>query len=145
MKRTILLVEDTPMFQYVIAYQLRGAGFHVICAEHGKAALEALDAIKPLLVLLDLSMPVMDGITFLRHFRQIDDHHETPVILLSASSETKLLDEARELGVKMSLVKSRFSLKELLAAVNKAIGPDHALLQVDSGPSDILVATKDHP
>jgi CheY-like chemotaxis protein len=145
MNRTILLVEDTPMFQYVVAYQLRGAGFHVICAENGEAALKLLNSTKPLLVLLDLSMPVMDGLTFLKHFRLLEGHHSTPVILLSASSESKLLEEARQLGVGVSLVKSRFSMKELLAAVNAAIGPENTAAKEDSHPPDVLVAAKDHP
>jgi two-component system chemotaxis response regulator CheY len=137
MSRTILLVEDTPMFQYVIGYQLRGAGFRAICAEHGEAALKMLETENPSLILLDMSMPVMDGLTFLKHLRQLDTHRATPVIMLSASSDVNLLEQARQLGVETFLVKSRFSLKELLAAIESTIGPNES--SADE-PAQVLAA-----
>jgi HD-like signal output (HDOD) protein/ActR/RegA family two-component response regulator len=118
----ILVVDDMPIFRDPIAASLRLAGFETVCASNGQEALVAVKAHRPAVVLLDVSMPVMDGLTCLRAMRADPDVAKTPVILFTALSDKKYVLEAGKLGVHDYLLKSSFSLKELLARVIKYTG-----------------------
>ena len=119
---TILVVDDMPIFRDPIAASLRLAGFETVCASNGQEALAAVKAHRPAVVLLDVSMPVMDGLTCLRALRADAEIAKTPVILFTALSDKKFVLEAGKLGVQDYLLKSSFSLKELLARVLKYTG-----------------------
>ena len=118
----ILVVDDMPIFRDPIAASLRLAGFETLCASNGQEALAAVRAHRPAVVLLDVSMPVMDGISCLRVMRGEPEIARTPVILFTALSDKKYVLEAGKLGVQDYLLKSSFSLKELLARVVKYTG-----------------------
>ena len=118
----ILVVDDMPIFRDPIAASLRLAGFQTLCASNGQEALAAVRAHRPAVVLLDVSMPVMDGITCLRAIRGEPEIARTPVILFTALSDKKCVLEAGKLGVQDYLLKSSFSLKELLSRVIKYTG-----------------------
>lgn len=118
----ILVVDDTPEFRDPIAISLRRAGFETLCASNGQEALAAIEAHRPSVVLLDLSMPVMDGLTCLRILRADPVVGKTPVILFTAASNKRHVIEAGALGVHDYLLKSSFSLKELLARVVRYAG-----------------------
>lgn len=118
----ILVVDDMPIFRDPIAASLRLAGFETICASNGQEALAAIKTHRPAVVLLDVSMPVMDGLTCLRTMRADADMAKTPVILFTALSDKKYVIEAGKLGVTDYLLKSSFSLKDLLARVIKYTG-----------------------
>ena len=119
----ILVVDDMPIFRDPIAASLRLAGFESVCASNGQEALAAVRAHRPAVVLLDVSMPVMDGITCLRLLRADPEVAKTPVILFTALSDKKYVLEAGKLGVQDYMLKSSFSLKDLLARVVKYTGP----------------------
>lgn len=118
----ILIVEDNVLLRDPIAASLRRAGFETLCASDGQEALAVIHAHRPSVVLLDVSMPVMDGITCLRILRADPGVGKTPVILLTASSDKRYVMEAAKLGIHDYLLKSTFSLKELLARVIKCTG-----------------------
>jgi CheY-like chemotaxis protein len=118
----ILVVDDMPIFRDPIAASLRLAGFETVCASNGQEALAAVRAHRPELVLLDVSMPVMDGMTCLRALRADPEIARTPVILFTALSDKKYVLDAGKLGVQDYLLKSSFSLKDLLARVVKYTG-----------------------
>ena len=118
----ILVVDDKPIFRDPIAASLRLAGFETVCASNGHEALAAVRAHRPAVVLLDVSMPVMDGVSCLRAIRAEPDIARTPVILFTALSDKKVVIEAGKLGVQDYLLKSSFSLKDLLARVLKYTG-----------------------
>ena len=65
----VLVVDDMAIFREPIAASLRLAGFETVCAANGQEALSAMDMRRPDVILLDLAMPVMDGISFLQSLR----------------------------------------------------------------------------
>ncbi len=128
----ILVVDDMAVFREPIAAALRADGFEVICASNGREALEALDAHRPALMLLDVSMPGMNGIDVLRTVRRRGIDSE--VILLTSVAERGCVLDARRLGVRHYLLKSQFSMSELVRRVNDCLadqGPVAAEQEVD--------------
>jgi CheY-like chemotaxis protein/HD-like signal output (HDOD) protein len=118
---TILVVDDMAIFRDPIAASLRLAGYLTLVAADGEEALEVARAKRPDLVLLDIAMPRMDGLTFLRHLRADPNLKATRVILLTAISEKQYVLKAAALGVGEYLLKSRFRLKDLLDRIAKQL------------------------
>ncbi len=84
-RKTILLVEDNVEFRHFVASQLQG-DYHVILADHGQEAMERLAAAHVDIIICDIMMPVMDGITFCRHVKENLKFSHIPVILLTAKT-----------------------------------------------------------
>ncbi len=118
----VLIVEDMVALREPLGFALRHAGFRVVEAGDGLEALEAIDREKPDIVLLDLAMPRMDGLACLRNIRQVFSRARLPVVILSAHSEQDLVLEAVRLGVDGYLLKSTFSLQELINVVTRITG-----------------------
>jgi two-component system response regulator len=91
---TVLMIDDVPLFRDVVLHALQRAGHQVACAANGAAAVEALKTIKPDLILLDLAMPEMNGLAFLKQLRADKALARTPVIVVSALSEAVEVKEA---------------------------------------------------
>lgn len=117
----VLVVDDMAILRDPIAICLRQAGFDAACAADGAAALEAMRKSPPDLLLLDLAMPNVDGLRVLRAMRQEPRLAGLPVILLTAVSDSRVIVEARKLGVREYMLKSRFSLSELVARVRRCL------------------------
>src|SRR5919201_2590554 len=81
----VLLVDDHAAIRRTVAAGLELEGFSVVAASGGRAALEAAERVQPAVVLLDLSMPDLDGLEVLRRLRASGD--EVPVCVLSARDE----------------------------------------------------------
>jgi HD-like signal output (HDOD) protein/DNA-binding NarL/FixJ family response regulator len=138
----ILIVEDHAIIREPIEVALDNAGFEVIVATNGVAGLLAFNEHKPDLVLLDIAMPEMDGLAMLRKLRTFPGGADVPVIMLTALADKNKVVEAAALGIKGYVLKSRFSLHELLTLVRNQL-PDPALLakvvakpQAPAGASD---------
>ncbi|MEW5850074.1 MAG: response regulator [Myxococcota bacterium] len=84
--KTILVVEDEYAIMDALAALLQDEGYRVLTAAHGKEALEVMSRDKPDVVLLDLMMPVMDGMTALQAIRADPQLRDVPVIVMSAAS-----------------------------------------------------------
>lgn len=119
--KTILVVDDLAIFRDPIAASLRLAGYETLAAADGEAALSVALARQPDLVLLDIAMPKMDGLTFLRHLRSDEQMKDTPVILLTAMSDKAQVLAAKGLGITDYLLKSRFRLKDLLERIKRQL------------------------
>jgi len=119
--KTILVVDDMAIFRDPIAISLRAAGFGAVCATNGKEALEILKSQRPDLVLLDLGMPVMDGFGFLKAMRAEPESLHVPVICLTAQADRQRVVDAVALGAKDYILKSRFSMTEMLARIRKRL------------------------
>lgn len=132
-KHQILVVDDTPIFRDPLASSLRLAGYETTCAANGEEALAAVRDSRPDLILLDLAMPVMDGVTFLRALKERGDREPIPVVVLSAASDQRLAFEAGTLGAGSFLLKSRVSLDEVLARVRQEFG--EPTTAVPAGPA----------
>ncbi|MDB5330327.1 MAG: response regulator receiver sensor signal transduction histidine kinase [Phycisphaerales bacterium] len=117
----ILVIDDMAIFRDPIAASLRMAGYETCCAANGKEGIALLQSHQPDLILLDVSMPVMDGLTFLKTIRREKAFDATPVILLTAMADKQCVMQAAGFGVRDYLLKSRFSLTELLERVGKRL------------------------
>ncbi|HEY8751515.1 MAG TPA: response regulator, partial [Tepidisphaeraceae bacterium] len=82
-------------------------------------ALTALEQHPPQLILLDLAMPQMDGLTFLRHLRAMEAHKDTPVILCTALANRDIVRIAASHGVRDYLLKSEYTIQTLLERVGR--------------------------
>jgi two-component system chemotaxis response regulator CheY len=118
---SILIVEDDPNNQRMLSYTLRKAGHEVAIAQNGELGLTALEQNIPDLIMLDVAMPQMDGLTMLRHVRAHPLFHSTPVVILTASSDDHERLIAEEQGVSGFLTKPSSS-RAILDLVNEIVG-----------------------
>ncbi len=84
---TILIVDDEPTNQRILDYTLRKAGYQTFTTSNGEEALSLLATSKIDLAILDMVMPVMDGITLLKHIRADPKFSQLPVIFITGSSD----------------------------------------------------------
>jgi len=115
--KTILVVDDEPKIVKLVRDYLERAGFIVRVASDGRAALAQVRAEKPDLIVLDLGLPLMDGLDVTRELRKISN---VPVIMLTARSEESDKLIGLELGADDYITKP-FSPKELVARVRVAL------------------------
>jgi CheY-like chemotaxis protein len=104
-RKRILTVEDAPNIRRLISYNLRRAGYDVLEAADGRAAVEVLQKAVPDLIILDVRMPELDGFQLLELMRRYPRAAAIPVIMLTALSQPADLDRALQLGVVDYLVK----------------------------------------
>lgn len=118
----ILVVDDTALARETVAKLLEFEGFQTVRACNGKEAYATLYSQKPDLVLLDLMMPEMDGITFLGMIRRHPLWEKIPIIVLTGvTDDFRLIDRARELGVNDLVSKATFGFDDLLARIRKVM------------------------
>ena len=122
MGKTILIVDDSTSLRQVVGIALKGAGYEVIEGCDGKDALTKLDGRKIHLIISDVNMPNMDGISFEKALKQIPAYKFTPVIMLTTEAGDDLKQQGREAGAKAWIVKP-FQPQTLLDAVAKLILP----------------------
>ena len=122
MSQRILVVDDMQVFREPIAAALKLAGYETDCAEDGQQALALARRHRPDLVLLDVAMPKMDGLDFLKAARSDDNLRRVPVILLTAVAEKQYVIKAGRYGISDYLLKSQFSTDELQNRVKRALG-----------------------
>jgi HD-like signal output (HDOD) protein/CheY-like chemotaxis protein len=120
-KNHILLVDDAAICREPVAYFLTKSGYNVTCAANGREALDAIQSTPPDLILLDLLMPVMDGLSLLRTLHGLKPQIKIPVLLLTAVSDKKHILEAAKLGVSGYMLKTRFSLDDLLTRIRQKL------------------------
>ncbi|HMN26891.1 MAG TPA: response regulator transcription factor [Caldilineaceae bacterium] len=113
----ILVVEDDLALSDVTSFTLRRAGFVVVTAHNGEAAITLWEKEEPSLVLLDLNLPKKDGMAVCKHIRQYGD---TPIIILSVRNSDESVVEALELGADDYIVKP-FSTTQLVARIRAVL------------------------
>ena len=104
MKR-VLIVDDSPTIRKFIGYVLRRRDYVAEEAEDGMDAMEKLSNNEIDLVIVDLNMPNMDGISFVKSLRSSYYNLDLPVIMLTTTSDRELQEEAYGAGVNMFLTK----------------------------------------
>ena len=120
MAKTILIVDDSISLRQVVSIALSNAGYEVIEACDGKDALTKLAGQKIHLVISDVNMPNMDGITFVREMKKIASYKFVPVIMLTTEGSEEKKKAGQEAGAKAWVVKP-FQPQQLLAAVTKLL------------------------
>jgi two-component system chemotaxis response regulator CheY len=122
MTKTIMIVDDSASVRQVIGIALKGAGYSVIEGSDGRDALSKLSGQKVHLIISDVNMPVMDGITFLKQVKQLPTYKFTPILMLTTESDDSKKREGQEAGARAWMVKP-FKADQLLAAVQKLCLP----------------------
>jgi two-component system chemotaxis response regulator CheY len=123
MAKTILIVDDSSSLRTVVKLALVRAGYDVLEAGDGQQALGQLDkASKVHLIVSDVNMPVMDGITFVKQVKEHPRHRFTPVVMLTTEGQDAKKEQGRAAGAKAWIVKP-FNPPQLLDAVSKLILP----------------------
>ena len=96
--KTVLLVEDFDDSRYMMRRLLEMSGYRVIEATNGREAVEFARRECPDLILMDLSLPVMDGISATRYIRELENICEVPIIAVSAYDTDDIYEAARKAG-----------------------------------------------
>lgn len=122
MGKTIMVVDDSASLRQVVGIALKGAGYEVMEAADGQIALGKLGDKRVNLIVCDVNMPNMDGITFVRELKQRPAHKFTPVIMLTTESQEEKKREGQAAGAKAWVVKP-FKPEVLLGAVQKLVLP----------------------
>lgn len=117
---SILAVDDSPSMRQMVSHTLQSAGYDVVLANEGVEALEKAQEINVNLVLTDVNMPRMDGITLVRELRQLDKYKHKPILILTTESSTEKKMEGRAAGATGWLVKP-FDPDQLLATLRRVL------------------------
>lgn len=120
MAKTIMVIDDSASIRQVVGIALKGAGYEVVEAVNGQEALDKLSGQRVHLVISDVNMPVMDGITFLKKLKERAEYKFTPVIMLTTESAENKKAEGQAAGAKAWVVKP-FQPQQLLNAVSKLV------------------------
>jgi two-component system chemotaxis response regulator CheY len=122
MAKTILIVDDSASVRQIVSIALKSAGYEVIEGHDGSHALTKLTGQKVHLIISDVNMPNMDGITFLKQVKTMPAYRFTPVIMLTTENQETKKREGQAAGAKAWVVKP-FQPASLLSAVEKLVLP----------------------
>jgi CheY-like chemotaxis protein len=115
----VLVIDDTDSAREVAERILRSDGVEAVGASSGSEALAVLEDRSPDLILLDVAMPDMDGLTFLEQLRQDARWRNIPVVMMTAMSDEESVRRAFRLGACEYLVKAEFTLPRMLEVVRR--------------------------
>jgi DNA-binding response OmpR family regulator len=116
---TVLVVDDDPQITKPLARLLKMEGYEVYCAANAIMAMAQAVSHEPDLILLDVALPPMDGLTFLFLLREKPVGRDVPVIVISGQDDPNTIRRAENLGVNEYLIKSRFKTCELIEKVRR--------------------------
>ena len=122
MSKPVMIVDDSASVRRVVGIALKGAGYTVLEGCDGRDALGKLTGQKVHLIISDVNMPNMDGITFLKAVKQLPAYRFTPVIMLTTESEEAKKREGQAAGAKAWVVKP-FQPDQLVGAVQRLCLP----------------------
>ncbi len=122
MSKNVLVVDDSASLRQVVSIALKGAGYNVLEACDGKDALTKLNGQKIHLIISDVNMPNMDGISLVKAVKELPNYKFTPIIMLTTESEESKKKEGQAAGAKAWVVKP-FQPSQMLAAVSKLVAP----------------------
>jgi len=117
----ILAVDDSASMRQMVSFTLKGAGFDVTEASDGVEALTKAKTDKYDLVISDVNMPNMDGLTLVGELRKLGEFKFIPILLLTTESSTEKKKEGKAAGATGWIVKP-FNPDQLLKTVNKVLG-----------------------
>lgn len=120
MAKTILVVDDSSSLRQVVGIALKGAGYEVLEACDGKDALGKLNGKKVHLIISDVNMPNMDGISLVKEVKKHPSYKFTPIIMLTTEAGENRKQEGQAAGAKAWVVKP-FQPQQMLAAVSKLV------------------------
>lgn len=121
MSKSVLLVDDEEMTRTLLRLMLKGTGLTIYEAEDGFVALQQVEAHKPDIMILDVMMPGMDGLTVCCTLRSQPQTADLPVIMLSAKTTPTAIQDGLDAGANKYLTKP-VGFKELLSNIQDVLG-----------------------
>ena len=122
MAKTVMIVDDSASMRQVVGIALKGAGYAVLEGRDGRDALSKLTGQKVNLIISDVNMPNMDGISFEKAVKLLPAYRFTPIIMLTTESDESKKREGQAAGARAWVVKP-FQPEHLLMAVQKLCLP----------------------
>lgn len=119
--KKVLIIEDDNFLQNLEAEKIKKQNYEVIVAQTGEEGMVKILEPGISIILLDLLLPNFDGFEILKKIRETEATKNIPVIIFSNLSETKDIEKATSLGATAVMVKSNFSLEELVESINKIL------------------------
>jgi CheY-like chemotaxis protein/HD-like signal output (HDOD) protein len=118
----VLVVDDAAIVREPITEALRASGYEVYAAASGREAMSLLQTQHPDMVLLDLHLPEVDGLRVLQSIRTNMATKSLPVVVLTQEEKRDFIVQAAKLGVQGYILKSKFSMRDMLSRVQRAVG-----------------------
>ncbi len=116
----ILIVEDDPAVQRLLSRTLASKGYRITQATDGLAGLTELEKERPDLIIADVMMPRLDGMTFVKAIKGHDGTKAVPVIFLTAKNDPRSVVQGINVGAKYYVTKP-FQIDELLTKIEKSL------------------------
>lgn len=116
----VLAVDDSAPMRQMVSFTLKSAGYDVTEAQDGAEALMLAQTGKFRLVLADVNMPIMDGLTLVRHLRALADYRFTPLLMLTTESTPQKKAEGKAAGATGWLVKP-FNPEQLISTIQRVL------------------------
>lgn len=120
--KKILIIEDNETLSELLSKQLLSSGFETIVASNGLEGLHKIKHEKPDAIIVDIMLPVMDGIKMLEEFRKDDPENKTPIIVLTNLNDIEHMEKAINNKAIAYLIKSDQSLQNILDILHKKLG-----------------------
>ncbi|EOQ90537.1 response regulator receiver domain protein [Leptospira yanagawae serovar Saopaulo str. Sao Paulo = ATCC 700523] len=120
MNRKILIIDDSAVFRKIISVHLKNANFDLMEAGDGLEGLKQLETSPVDLIVSDMNMPNMDGISFIKKVKENAKFKFTPIIMLTTESQPEKKQQGMDAGAKAWLTKP-FSPEELLDTIAKLL------------------------
>jgi two-component system, chemotaxis family, chemotaxis protein CheY len=120
MSKTVLVVDDSTSMRQMVSFTMKEAGFEVIEGTNGAEALQNVQGKTLDLVITDLNMPVMDGMTLIRQLRGTPAFKFTPILMLTTESQQEKKLEGKAAGATGWIVKP-FNPEQLVQVVGKVV------------------------
>lgn len=120
-KGKILLVEDDTFLSELYVTKFAEVGYEITVAEDGLEGLSLAEKLKPDLVLLDIVLPRLDGLTVLRSMKEREGTKDIPVVLLTNLGQKEDVDRAIALGAADYVIKAHFTPTEVVAKVDEML------------------------
>jgi two-component system chemotaxis response regulator CheY len=118
MSKAVLAVDDSKTMRDMVAFALTEAGFTVTTADDGAHGLQVAQGGKFDVIITDINMPNMDGITLIGHLRALAQYQSIPILVLTTESEQGKRDQGKNAGATGWIVKP-FNPEKLIQVVNK--------------------------
>lgn len=117
-RRTVLAVDDSLTIRELVNFVLSNAGFNVVLAEDGVEGLERLKSLAPDVIITDVNMPRLDGLSFIERARAETPARSTPILVLTTESEPAQKARAKAAGATGWIVKP-FNPTQLIEAIQR--------------------------
>jgi two-component system, OmpR family, response regulator len=121
MSKKVLLVDDDQFLVDLLAEKIKKAGFEAFTANTGDEAITQVTQNQPDLILLDLMMPGMDGLSVLKKLKSTDEHKNIPVVVLTSLSDPSVVNEIKNFGGSGYLLKDDHTLDTIVQAIQNLV------------------------